>query len=71
VRFEDVALSAEIIWLCDRQADIETELAIDLRTAVDVAIRDLREIQSLWGTELARERLLECQEMLRSVLAAS
>jgi uncharacterized protein (DUF1810 family) len=42
-----------------------------LHTAVEVAIRDLQEIQSHWGTELARERLLECQEMLRSVLAAS
>jgi hypothetical protein len=27
----------------------ETELAIDLRTAIDVAIRDLREIQAHWG----------------------
>jgi hypothetical protein len=64
-------LSAEIIWLCDRRAKRETELAIDLRTAIDVAIRDLREIQAHWGTDLARKRLLECQEMLRSVLAAS
>jgi uncharacterized protein (DUF1810 family) len=46
-------------------------LAIDLRTAIEVAIRDLREIQTHWGTDLARERLLECQEMLQSVLAAS
>jgi hypothetical protein len=62
-------LSAEIIWLRDRRA--EADLEIDLRTAVDVAIRDLQEIQSHWGTELARDRLLECQEMLRSALAAS
>jgi hypothetical protein len=53
------------------QAAGKDELAIDLRTAVDVAIHDLQEIESHWGTELARERLLECQEMLRSVLAAS
>ena len=64
-------MSAEIIWLCDRKAEGKDDLAIDLRTAVDVAIRDLQEIQSHWGTELARERLLECQEMLRSALAAS
>jgi hypothetical protein len=44
-------LSAEIIWLCERQAEAETNLAIDLRTAIDVAIRDLQEI--LVGTELA------------------
>jgi hypothetical protein len=64
-------LSAEIIWLCERRTKSETDLEIDLQTAIEVAIRDLQEIQSHWGTELARERLLECQEMLRSVLAAS
>jgi uncharacterized protein (DUF1810 family) len=64
-------LSAEIISLCDRRAQSQSELVIDLRTAVDVAIRDLQEIHAYWGTELARERLLECQEMLRSALAAS
>jgi hypothetical protein len=64
-------LSAEIVWLCDRWAEGKDDLAIDLRTAVDLAIRDLQEIQNHWGTELARERLLECQEMLCSALAAS
>jgi hypothetical protein len=63
-------LSAEVIWLRCQQPEPEIDLAIDLRTAIDVAIRDLREIQTHWGTELARDRLLECQEMLRSVLAA-
>ena len=61
-------MSAEIIWLCDRRAEL---LAIDLRTAVDVAIRDLDDIQHQWGTELARFRLLECQEMLRRAFAKS
>jgi hypothetical protein len=63
-------LSAEIVWLCDRQVE-KDDLAIDLRSAIDVAIRDLQEIESHWGTELARERLVECREMLRSVLATS
>jgi predicted RecB family endonuclease len=63
-------LSAEIVWLCDRLAESKDDLAIDLRTAVDVAIRDLQEIENNWGTERARERLTECQEMLRTVLAA-
>jgi hypothetical protein len=36
-----------------------------------VAIRDLREIQCQWGTEIARERLMECQEMLREAFMAS
>jgi hypothetical protein len=64
-------LSAEVIWLCCRQPKGDIGLAIDPRTAIDVAVRDLREIQAHWGTELARERLLECQEMLLSVLEAS
>ena len=64
-------MSAEIIWLCDRRVEADTELPIDLRTAVDVAIRDLQEIQAHWGTELALERLAECRSMLRTVLEAS
>jgi hypothetical protein len=64
-------LSAEIIWLCDRRAEADSNLVIDLRTAVDVAIRDLQEIQVHWGTELALKRLTECRSMLRTVLEAS
>jgi hypothetical protein len=63
-------LSAEVIWLSDR-VQTACEPAIDLRTAVDVAIRDLREIQAHWGTELAHQRLLECQAVLRSAFDAS
>jgi hypothetical protein len=64
-------LSAEIIWLRDRRVEAEADLEIDLRTAVDVAIRDLQEIEAHWGTKLALERLAECQAMLRTVLATS
>jgi uncharacterized protein (DUF1810 family) len=64
-------LSAEIICLCDRRAEADAALEIDLRTAVDVAIRDLQEIQAYWGTEVALERLSECRSMLRAVLDAS
>ena len=64
-------MSAEIIWLCDRRVEAEADLEIDLRTAVDVAIRDLHEIEAHWGTELALERLAECRAMLRTVLATS
>ena len=45
-------MSAEIIRLCERRADAEATLAIDLHTAIDVAIRDLREIEAQWGTAL-------------------
>ena len=62
-------MSAEIIWLCDRRVEAEADLEIDLRTAVDVAIRDLQEIEAHWGTKLALERLAECRAMLRTVLA--
>lgn len=65
------ALSAVIVRLCERRAEADTDLAIDLHTAVDVAIRDLQEIEAYWGTERARERLTECRSMLRTVLAGS
>jgi hypothetical protein len=42
-------LIAEVVWLCDRLAEGKDNLAIDLRTAVDVAIRDLQEIENHWG----------------------
>jgi hypothetical protein len=64
-------LSAVIIRLCDRRAEADIDLAIDLHTAIDVAIRDLQEIEASWGTERARERLTECRSMLRTVLAGS
>ena len=65
-------MSAEIIRLCDRRVEAEADLdEIDLRTAVDVAIRDLQEIEAHWGTKLALERLAECRAMLRTVLATS
>ena len=38
---------------------------IDLVTAVDVAIRDLREILNDWGSAEARLRAEECETMLR------
>ncbi len=49
----------------------ESHSEIDLFTAVDVAIRDLREIQDNWGTALALERLIECRELLHTAFAAS
>jgi hypothetical protein len=63
-------VSADIVRLsdyrnrddCDNDA-IEGE--IDLVTAVDVAIRDLREILLYWGSGTARQRAEECELMLR------
>ena len=62
-------MSAEILKFSDYRdfgdylgdgADVE----IDLVTAVDVAIRDLREILLCWGSEIAQERAQECELML-------
>lgn len=36
-------------------------------TAIDVAIRDLREILQYWGSEGARARAHECEQMLTRV----
>jgi hypothetical protein len=64
-------LSAVIIRLCDRRAETNVDLDIDLHTAIEVAVRDLLEIEAHWGTERARARLAECRSMLRAVLAVS
>lgn len=64
-------MSAEIIRLCDHRLKIVPELDVDLHTAVDVAIRDLQEVGANWGTPRGLERLIECREMLLTVLAAS
>jgi hypothetical protein len=57
-------VSAEIIKFSDYRIDDGADDEIDLVTAVDVAIRDLREILSCWGTDVARQRAEECQLML-------
>jgi len=58
-------LSAELITLSDyRIGDVAAD-EIDLATAVDVAIRDLREILVGWGSESARQRAAECELTLR------
>jgi hypothetical protein len=58
-------LSAEIITLSDYRASDVADDDINLATAVDVAIRDLREILVGWGSEAARPRAEECELTLR------
>ena len=58
-------MSAEILRFSDYHVDDGADGKIDLATAVDVAIRDLREILLCWGSELARQRAEECELMLR------
>jgi hypothetical protein len=54
-------VSAEILKLSDYRIDHGPDDEINLETAVDVAIRDLREILLYWGTERARQRVEECE----------
>jgi hypothetical protein len=61
-------MSAEIIRLDDFRAALADDLECDIVTAVDVAIRDLREILLCWGTDEARARAQECERMLSRVL---
>jgi hypothetical protein len=54
---------AEIIQF-PRQFIGDEEVEIDLLTAVDAAIRDLRDIAARWGEEAARLQAEECRQML-------
>ena len=68
-------MSAEIVKLSDYRVDDGAgaqsdlgevdQVTVDLVTAVDVAIRDLREILMCWGSETAQERARECESTLR------
>lgn len=64
-------MSAEIVRLSDYRNDTSTDCQIDLATAVDVAIRDLREILLCWDSEIARHRVEECELMLRDAFEAN
>ena len=55
-------MTAEIISLADFGDSSDSEC--DLVTAVDVAIRDIREILANWGTDQARVRAVECERLL-------
>lgn len=59
-------MSAKIVWLSDYRSEEPEACQIDLSTAVDVAIRDLREVLTHWGSDAARSRIEECEAMLRS-----
>jgi hypothetical protein len=58
-------VSADILRFSDYRMDDGVDGEIDLATAVDVAIRDLREILMCWGSEVARQRAEECESTLQ------
>jgi len=62
-------MSAEILRFRDYHFEGVADDEIGLETAVDTAIRDLREILLCWGTETARQRAEECESMLRRVFS--
>jgi hypothetical protein len=64
-------VSAEIVCLDDFRAKPVDDEACDMVTAIDVAIRDLREILQFWGSETAYARAQECERMLRRVFETS
>ena len=62
---------ADII-LFRRRNEIEAEYdEIDLLTAVDAAIRDLREISTRWGEEASRRQAADCLLMLERAYEAA
>ena len=58
-------MTAEIYQLNEYRSTESADCDIDLETAVDAAIRDLRDILLDWGSEVARQRAQECEQMLR------
>lgn len=64
-------MSAEILKFSDYRVDDSADVEVDLVTAVDVAIRDLREILLCWGSDTAQERAQECELMLRRAYSGS
>jgi hypothetical protein len=58
---------ADVIPFPTRPADLD----VDLLTAVDAAIRDLRDILRHWGDEAARVQADECRRMLEEAYRRS
>ncbi|MCX7312918.1 MAG: hypothetical protein WCG92_24255 [Hyphomicrobiales bacterium] len=61
-------MSAQILTLSDYRAAAPVETDIDIMTAVDAAIRDLREILIHSDSDIVRQRAEECELMLRRAL---
>lgn len=65
-----LASMAEIIQFHPKPR-IEIDEEIDIYTAVDAAIRDLRDITARWGEEAARTQAEECRRMLERAFDAA
>jgi hypothetical protein len=62
---------AQVIPFRRNVTPADEEIEIDLLTAVDVAIRDLRDISSRCDQEAARRQADECCRMLERALHAA
>lgn len=62
---------ADIIQFRSKADIAEDSQEIDLITAVDVAIRDLRDIAERWGDESVRIQAEECRRMLERAYNAA
>jgi len=62
---------AEIIKFRPKVAVVEDDEAFDIYTAVDAAIRDLKDITERWGEEAARLQAEECRRMLERAFDAA
>ena len=71
VVFRGRARMAEIIQFRSKADIAEDNCEIDLMTAVDVAIRDLRDIAERWGDESVRIQAEECRRMLERAYDAA
>lgn len=60
-------MSADILKFADYYSIDVPDQELDLITAIDVAIRDLRQVLLAWGTQEGRETAEECARMLRNV----
>ena len=55
----------------ESRPEVNEDLEIDLVTAVDAAIRDLRDIVAAWGAESSLKQAEECRMMLEEALASA
>jgi hypothetical protein len=55
----------------NQQSDEQEDSPVDLLTAVDAAIRDLRDIAERWGEESSRRLADECRRMLERAFNAA
>lgn len=62
---------AKIIQFPVQASVIDEDPEVDLLTAVDAAIRDLRDIADRWGEEAARMQADQCRRMLEKAYSAA